>query len=380
MTLDFVAHIDDPEQDDLDVLDDVDAVLAEEIEAPNRRGRSDSLNPSILTNEDAADQVRAYQKGLSAKKRLKGPKELSDTRRATARRDSAAGEEAAQKLVESMLKLSTRIVREIAEARHGREGAAGLMDDLLSEANLAVLEAAKSFDPSKDVGFSRWAARSVRNTIRTLVMEDNASGFKIYSSWARIRRRAIPERHDLATKLGRDPSMQELKDHMLQVCLEWAYDRLRPEEMHLKGEARREAAMAKLRKQGTLAALNHLEDALDSGAQPVRLDTPVGDDEDGSSWGSLLPAQGETERGHDLVVRQELRSLLMRALEPLSEREKTIILYRFGFIDGEVWTYRSIGDMFSISAERVRQIEEQARTFLRTESEVADLLAAHLTD
>lgn len=379
MTLDFVANISDPSEDPEDLGA---PEPAEDTDVPfsTKFRRAPGLIPNVLNNEDAAEHVRSYQRGLAATKKLSRTKPLSDTQTATARRDAAAGEVAAQKLIESMLKLSTRIVREIAEARHGREGAAALLEDLLSEANLAVLEAAKSFDPSKDVGFSRWAAQQVRNTIRTLVMEDNASGFKIYSSWARIRRRAIPERHDLSVKLGREPTMTELKEHMVEVCLEWAYDHLKPSEQRLSPAKRRDAAMSKLRKQGTLSAIENLEDALNAGAHPVRLDTPVGDDEDSSTWGSLLPADEDPNKAHSVVASRELRELLMKSLQPLSDREQTIILYRFGFVDGEVWTYRAIGDMFSISAERVRQIEEHARTFLRTESEFAEVLVGHLRD
>ena len=337
--------------------------------------------PRVLEDVDASEHVRVYQAGLRAAKNLKSKKsQYTAEQRARARKKIAAGEQAASRLVESMLKLSTRIVREIAETRHGREGAAPMLEDLISEAHLAVLEAAKSFDPTKDVGFSRWAAQQVRNTIRTHVMEDNDSGFKIYSSWSRVRRRAIPERHDLAMKLGRNPNMVELKKHMVAVCMDWAFDHLRPEEQELPLTKRQEAAMAKLRKQGTLSAIENLEDALNSGAHPVRLDTPVNDDEDGGSWANFLPSEGEDTKAHDRLALQELRDLLLKAISPLTERERTIVLYRFGFVDGEVWTYRSIGDMFGISAERVRQIEESVRNYLSTESEYAVQLSAHLRD
>lgn len=172
--------------------------------------------------------------------------------------------------------------------------------------------------------------------------------------------------------------MTELKKHMVNVCMEWAFDHLKPEEQELPLGKRQEAALAKLRKQGTLSAIENLEDALNSGAHPVRLDTPVNDDEDSGSWANFLPSEGEDTKAHDKLVLQELRDLLLNAIAPLSERERTIILYRFGFVDGEVWTYRAIGDMFSISAERVRQIEESVRTFLRTESEYASQLSGHL--
>lgn len=339
-----------------------------------------TLVPAILTNEDAAELVRAYQKGLAARKRLTSKADLSDKSRATARVATQNGERAAQKLVESMLKLCTRIVREIAEARHGRDGAGPLMDDLLSEANISVLEAAKTFDPSKEVAFNRWAAQQVRNTIRSQVMEDNSAGLKVFSSWSRMRRRAIPERQDLAAKLGREPTMTELKAHMLEVCLGWAYEHLRPDEQLLPADRKREVAISKLRKQGTLSALENLEDALNAGASPIHLDTPVGGNgvDGGSSWGSLLPAEGSASHAHDQVATKELQKVLMQSLQALTQREQTILLYRFGFVDGEVWTYRAIGDMFNISAERVRQIEERTREFLREKSEFSNDLWGHL--
>ena len=153
-TLHFVAHpvaatseLSTPERDDVTPVVQEDEVQEE----PMRWRDGPNLKPSILSNDVAAVQVRTYQRGLTARKKLNRAKPLSPKQAATARRDVIAGEEAAQKLIESMLKLSTRIVREIAEARHGREGAAPLMSDLMSEANLAVLEAAKTFDPSKEI-------------------------------------------------------------------------------------------------------------------------------------------------------------------------------------------------------------------------------------
>lgn len=342
--------------------------------------RSFQLTPNILSNEDAAERVRAYQKGLRAQRRLqKGG--LTPTQSTTARRDAAAGERAAQALVESMLKLATRIVREIAEARHGREGAVPMLEDLMSEASVVILEVAKTFSPAKSSGFSQRAAQSVRNHIRSLVTEDTPSGHKIYSSWARIRRRAIPERHDLAVELGREPTMTELKEHMLTVCLEWAYQHLKPEEQNLNPDERRDVAMAKLRKQGTLSAIEHLEEVLNTGAHPLRLDSPIGESEGepGATWGSQLAADGAESEAHDRVVASDLRTTLMAAIQHLAEREQTILLYRFGFVDGEVWTYRTIGEMFQISAERVRQVEEQVRTYLRTESPYAAELAEYLS-
>ena len=342
---------------------------------------SSDEGPRVLENIDAAEHVRAYQAGLHATKQLRDKKNsLSPTQRANARKKAAAGEIAAERLVESMLKLSTRIVREIAETRHGRDGAASMLDDLISEAHLAVLEAAKSFDPSKDVVSavgppSRYATRFAPSSWRRTTRGSRSTHLgHVYDA------EQSPERHDLAMKLGRNPTMTELKKHMVNVCMEWAFDHLKPEEQELPLGKRQEAALAKLRKQGTLSAIENLEDALNSGAHPVRLDTPVNDDEDSGSWANFLPSEGEDTKAHDKLVLQELRDLLLNAIAPLSERERTIILYRFGFVDGEVWTYRAIGDMFSASLRNASA--RSRRAFVpfpsEPESEYASQLSGHL--
>lgn len=348
---------------------------AEPVQSPEKTTK---LTPVTLTNESAAEHVRSYQAGLKARKTLDSGK-ATRQQRVKLEREVFNGEESAQKLVESMVKLCSRIVREIAESRHGREGAAKLLEDLMGEANMTVLEAAKEFNPAKKVAFNRWAAQRVRNTIRSIVMEEHDGGLKIYASWSRMRRRAIPERHDLALKLGREPSLEELKAHMLEVCLEWAYDHLTPEEQALSDEKRREAAMSKLRKQGTLSALENLESAISAGARPLRLDVPINIDlESGDTYGNMLadPKAGDT--AHRSAAHDELKEVIMESLSQLKDREKTIILYRFGFVDGEQWTYRQIGNMFNISAERVRQIDEHIRQSLREHSDHSDRLKEQL--
>lgn len=331
-----------------------------------------------LTDEEAAAAVLVYQNSFKSRKILQTRKNLTPKERHKHEVAVRKGEDAGQQLVESMLKLSNRIVHEIAEMRYGKEGAAPLIPDFESEASALVLEAAKAFDPHKAVSFSRWAAQQVRNNIRSLVMEENAAGLKVYASWSRVRRRAIPERQELALELGREPTMQELKDRLLKVCLEWAYDHLKPEHRLLSEEEQLAEAMRKLRKQGTLSAIESLEDVLNAGAAPVRLDKPFGDEETGGTWGAMLPDEGSHIAAVENLEIEELRALLMESIGSLNEREQTILLYRYGFVDDKQWTYKAIGDLFDISAERVRQIEDKAREQLRTDAVFAPELMSHL--
>lgn len=330
----------------------------------------------VLQRDDAAARVRLYQKSVAARKRLTSGRKLTPSSHAKAEREVAAGQQAGEELVGSMIKLSMQIVREFAEARHGREGAAPLMDELLSEANIAVLEAASSFDPKRGPAFNTWAAQSVRNRIRSLVMDDIGSGIKVASSWNRMRRRAILERQDLADELGRQPSMEELQSRLEAVCMDWAYEHLTAAQKALPPKKRQEAARSKLRKQGMLSALNRLDEVLNSGSPVSHLDAPVGDS--GATLGSLVMEDPEAPSAHDHVSAKELRELVTNVLAPLAERERSIILHRFGFIDGEVWTYKAIGELFDVSAERIRQIEEKVRTQLRDDPKLGPVLWAQL--
>src|SRR5699024_2160772 len=84
---------------------------------------------SVLDGDDAAERVTAYQRGLAAKDTLDRSDLTPEAQRA-ARMEVRRGEQAAEQLVSSMIRLSLRIVREIAEARYGREGAADMIDEL----------------------------------------------------------------------------------------------------------------------------------------------------------------------------------------------------------------------------------------------------------
>lgn len=328
-------------------------------------------DPEILSNEALTEALSAYQAGLGARR---GEVECPVERR----RAVAAGDVAGMQIVNSLAKLSRTIVREIAENRYGREGAAPLVEDLESEAHLAVLDAAAKFDRSRGPKFPTWAGMSVRNRIRSLVMEDANASVKVPASWARMRRRAIMERQDMADALGRNPTTSELKERLLAVCMQWAFDHLSDKEQGLPLVERAELAVKKLRKQGMLAALDHIDEVLLYGADPVRLDAPsLSSDGDGRTHAEVLAPVVEDDIAA-AATHSEMRRDLERALGRLSERERIIVQLRFGMHDGVEWPFSEIGAVFRISAERVRQLEEEVRRKLRCDPDVGPSLKAHL--
>ncbi|MDZ7616097.1 MAG: sigma-70 family RNA polymerase sigma factor, partial [Patescibacteria group bacterium] len=103
--------------------------------------------------------------------------------------------------------------------------------------------------------------------------------------------------------------------------------------------------------------------ALGMSHRPVSLDEPVGDLQN-VSLGEILPEHRLQAAGAELDQRA-LRTRLDEALERLNYREREVIRMRFGLADGCVYTMEMIGQVFSVSRERIRQIEAEALSKLK---------------
>jgi len=95
----------------------------------------------------------------------------------------------------------------------------------------------------------------------------------------------------------------------------------------------------------------------------VSLDTPLGEDEDTFLVDTIVDEEAVSveKQAEDLIVREEIMDLL----QLLTERDREVLMYRFGFKDGEPYTLEEVGQIFGVSRERVRQIEKQAIENLR---------------
>jgi RNA polymerase primary sigma factor len=97
--------------------------------------------------------------------------------------------------------------------------------------------------------------------------------------------------------------------------------------------------------------------------QPVSLDQPLGEADEGG-YSDLVKDHREDDPLRD-VNQQSLRSSIARVLEELPYREREIIRLRFGLTDGYAYTLEEVGTIFSVTRERVRQIEAKAVEKLR---------------
>lgn len=303
-----------------------------------------------------AEQVRLAQivrEGRDLSASIQAKKKPTENQVRKAREAAANAERAAEMLVGSNFRLVLLICRELAEERHGRERAMDVMSDLVGEANVALVEAIIGFDETRCPSFATYAARVVRDRVRAQLGKDGH--IRLPPSWHRLKRIAAVRIPQLQTELGRQPTKEEIKADLLERCMTWAYSKLTPEQQSLPAAKRHDLMTAKLRKQGMFGAIENLDDVLLSSMGAASLDAQVGEDS-GTTLGDLV-TDAPRDDGFDAVDLSELRETLGRAIENLDEREREILMLRYGFVDGEQWTYVMIGERFGVTAERIRQIE-----------------------
>lgn len=321
-----------------------------------------SVYPPLPPPEQAA-RIATYRQGVLAAQALASGSVSPRDRRA-AERAVHAGERAQTELVGSMYRLALIICQELAAERYGRERMLDMLSDLVSDANIAVVEAVATFDEARSPAFSLYAGRVMRDRVRMVLQKSSTVG--VAPSWLRLKRIYTVLRPEVTMKLGRIPTEFEMQAELRVVCMRWASDRLTPEQQQIPEQERRALMESKLRKQGMLGAIDRLSEVLSATQQTTSLDAPLGDGE-GARLGDVL-AQPTADSGYDAVEHGELREDLMAALATLTEREREIVLYKYGFMDGEQWTYAKLAPQFGVSAERIRQIERNVLAKLRTPS------------
>ena len=242
--------------------------------------------------------------------------------------------QAAQKLITSHLRLAVKIA--LTYRRYGLPTA-----DLISEANLGLMQAVKKFDERKNVRLSTYAMLWIKAALNDFVLR----------SWSLVKIGTVAAQKKLFYNLGRIKARLGLYDNkelepkvVKQIAQELVVDEREVVEMN--------------RRIGGDSSLN----------------TVVGNDDNAVEAIDLLADKSQNIEGH-LAQKQEAeyrRKVLLSALTKLNEREQYIVKNRM--LTEQPETLDEIGLKFNISRERVRQIEKRA--FEKLSSEVKSALAA----
>ena len=274
----------------------------------------DLVDPVDLAAEYSLDDpVRMYLKEIGQVKLLSAEEEVE-----LAKRVSEGDQAAKNKLTEANL----RLVVSIAKKYSGR----GLhILDLIQEGNTGLIRAVDKFDWTKGNKFSTYATWWIRQAI-TRAIADQARTIRVPVHMVEVINKATRCNRKLVQELGREPTVEEI-----------AAELGLPVEKII--EANRTAA------------------------DTLSLDTPVGDEED-TSIGSFVEDE-RTPGPADATSNALLAEALKEILDTLTEREADVLRMRFGMYDGRTHTLEEVGQIFGVTRERIRQIENKAIRKLR---------------
>ena len=302
---------------DLDLGDDVDGDLDGTLEDDvDLSGVEDEelVDPVDLAAEfNLDDPVRMYLKEIGQIKLLSAEEEVE-----LAKRVSEGDQVAKNKLTEANL----RLVVSIAKKYSGR----GLhILDLIQEGNTGLIRAVDKFDWTKGNKFSTYATWWIRQAI-TRAIADQARTIRVPVHMVEVINKATRCNRKLVQELGREPTVEEIAA-----------------ELNLPVEK--------------------IIEANRTAADTLSLDTPVGDEED-TSIGSFVEDE-RTPGPADATSNALLAEALKEILDTLTEREADVLRMRFGMYDGRTHTLEEVGQIFGVTRERIRQIENKAIRKLR---------------
>ena len=270
--------------------------------------------PVYLDDDVADDSVRLYLREIGKIPLLTAEEELELAQRVV------AGEKDAK---DKMAEANMRLVVSIAKRYVGR----GLdLLDLIQEGNTGLLRAVEKFDPDKGFKFSTYATWWIRQAI-TRAIADQARTIRIPVHMVETINKLLRTQRRLTQDLNREPTNEEIA-----------------KEMEIE--------------------VDKVEHIMKIKQDISSLDASIRDDEEDSVLADFIEDE-DTVSPEESATNQLLKEQVKDMLGALTEREQKILKLRFGLEDGKSHTLEEVGQEFSVTRERIRQIEAKALAKLR---------------
>lgn len=262
----------------------------------------------LLEGVGTDDPVRMYLKEIGTVPLLSAEEELE-----LAKRKSEGDEKAKERLIEANL----RLVVSIAKRYTGR-GMSFL--DLVQEGNLGLMKGVQKFDYTKGYKLSTYATWWIRQSV-TRALADGARTIRVPVHMVETINKIAKMQRKLTLDLGYEPKTSELAKAL---------------------------GMSE----------EKVEEILQIAREPASLETPIGEEDD-SNLGDFV-ADSNVVTPEQNVESVMLREHIDTLLGDLKERERQVIVLRFGLNDGHPRTLEEVGKEFNVTRERIRQIEAKA--------------------